>query len=104
MMRIVSAALVLLAWAGAAQAYDLRTKSESELIGAKELADLVTRIGNEVGTSIPQSDQIRVHAFTQTKPRADKPDNGDILYDHRVELRKLFNSREQGPYPMAGWL
>ena len=103
MIRILSAAVLLLAWIGNAQAYEVRAKSESTLTTAPELADLVHKIGDQVGNRIPQSEEIRVHVISQSKPRADKPDSGEILYNHRVELRKLFNG-DEAPYPMGGWL
>lgn len=100
MIRTLTALALLLAFAGTAQAYDLRAKSESTLTGAKDLTTLVKSIGEQVGASIPQSNQIRVHVFSEARPREG---GEEILYNHRVELRKLLNSRNTPPYPTAGW-
>lgn len=101
MIRILSALVLLLVWVGAAQAYELRAKSESALNTAQELADIVRRAGEQVGHNIPQSDQIRVHVISEARTREG---SSEIIWNHRVELRKLFDSRRVGPYPMGGWL
>jgi len=100
MIRIVSAAVVLLAFASGAQAYELRAKSENSAISVQDLSALVHKIGDETAHNIPDSDQIRVHVITEARPRAN---SSEILYNHRVELRKFFDGRDTPPYPVAGW-
>ena len=100
MIRIASAALVALAFATSANAYELRAKSDSSQISVQELSDMVHKIGEEVGHNIPDSDQIRVHAIVQSKKRAN---SDEFLWNYRVELRKLLDGRDTPPYPVAGW-
>ena len=100
MIRIASAALVALAFATSAQAYELRAKSDSSQIPVEELSAMVKRIGQEVGHNIPDSEKIRVHAIVQSKKRG-KSD--EILWNYRVELRKYLDGRDDPPYPVGGW-
>ena len=100
MIRIASAALLALAFATSAQAYELRAKSDSSLISVEELSTMVHKIGDEVGHNVPDSDQIRVHAIVQSKTRAN---SSEILWNYRIELRKLLDGRDTPPYPVAGW-
>ena len=100
MIRTLTALALMLAFTATAQAYDLHAKSQSTLTGAQDLATLVKSIGDQVGQNIPQSDQIQVWVISQARQR----EGGDeFLYNHRVELRKLLNGRNQPPYPTAGW-
>jgi hypothetical protein len=100
MIRIASAAVLLLGFAGSAQAYELRAKAESTLTTVQELSELVHKIGDEAAHNVPDSDQIRVHVISEARPRAN---TSEILYNHRIELRKLFDGRDTPPYPVGGW-
>ncbi len=100
MIRIALAALVAAAFATSAQAYELRAKSDSSLTSVQDLSAMVHKIGDEVGQNIPDSDQIRVHAIIESKTRAN---SAEILWNYRIELRKLLDGRDTPPYPVAGW-
>ncbi len=100
MIRTASALLFLMAFAGGAQAYELRAKSENSAVSVQELADLVHKIGDQVGHNVPDSDQIHVHVISEARNRSN---SAEILYNHRIELRKLFDGRDHEPYPVAGW-
>jgi hypothetical protein len=100
MIRTASALALLLTFAGAAQAYELRAKVDGGLTTVEAASEQVRRIGEQVGHNIPDSDQIRVHLIVESKNRAN---SSEILYNHRVELRKLFDGRDTPPYPVGGW-
>lgn len=100
MIRIASTLLLALGFAGSAQAYELRAKSENSMVSVEELSEMVKRIGDASAHNIPDSDQVRVYAITEARPRANSQ---EILYNHRVELRKLFDGRDTPPYPVGGW-
>jgi len=100
MIRTASALLLALAASGAAHAYELRAKVDGNLFTVQEASEQVRRIGEQVGHNIPDSDQIRVHLISESRPRSN---SAEILFNHRVELRKLFDGRDVEPYPVAGW-
>lgn len=100
MIRTLLPLLALGLLATSAQAYEIRSKSESSLYTSQELAERVRAIGDQVGHTIPTEDQVRVYVISESRPRVNST---EILYNHRVELRKLFDGREP-PYPFAGWL
>jgi len=100
MIRIASALVLLLGFAGVAQAYELRAKVDGGLTTVEEASEMVRHIGDQVGHNIPDSDQIRVHLIVSSKKRAN---SDETLYNVRIELRKLFDGRDTPPYPVGGW-
>lgn len=99
-MRVLLPLLLLSGLALPAQAYEVRAKSESSLFTSQDLAERVRAIGDQVGHSIPNDERVRVYVISEARPRVN---SSELLYNHRVELRKLFDGRE-APYPFAGWL
>lgn len=100
MFRTLLPLLLLAGFATSAQAYEVRSKSESSLYTSQELAERVRAIGEQIGHGIPNDEQVRVYVISESRPRVN---SAEILYNHRVELRKLFDGRDP-PYPFAGWL
>jgi hypothetical protein len=98
--RVYGVLFGALLWAvfGQAQAFNLVTHSENPQIPDTELRSTVLQAG--AGSNIPNDPNIKVYVFSKV---IQVPTNdGQLVYFHRIELRKAFSGSK--PYPYRGWL
>jgi hypothetical protein len=94
-------AVLALAAAGAAQAFNIKATSENPMESADALRSATQQAAAAAGVAIPDNPNIKVTVFTRAVPS--KIGQGQYIYLHRVELRRAF-SGVTPPYPFSGWL
>lgn len=91
--------LSALALCGAAQAFELKTRSENPAIGEDVLRAAANQISAEVGSKIPSDPNIKVYVYSAARPSKIE---GQTIYFHRIQLTKAFAAG--APYPTSAWL
>jgi hypothetical protein len=102
MMRGIKLAVLsmVLAVAGAAHAFNITAKSENPALGEPALRAAAQQAAANSGARIPDDPNVKVWVYSHAHPS--KIGQNQLIYLHRIQLRRAFNAG--APYPYAGWL
>lgn len=93
-------AFLLFGMIGAAQAFELKVKSDSPVVSEEALRSAVIAAAAAIGNNIPNSPKVKVTVYTKAIPS--NSESGRFTFLHRIELRRVFIA--DAPYPYRGWL
>lgn len=92
-------ALLLLAAAGHAQAFQLNIRTDNVLLDEATIRARTTAIAAEVGVNIPDDPRVRISVYSRA---LESQIEGTKIYLHRAQLTKAFTSA--APYPFQGYV
>lgn len=97
-MKKLLALVLLLGFAAAAQAFEIKAKSDNPQFSEDALRGAVQQAATSIGSRIPDDPNIKVYIYSRRLQAKD----GQFLYLHRIQLRKAFAGK--APYAYRGWL
>lgn len=101
MFRLVAPLVVASTWfaVGSAAAFEITARTDNVLISTDAMTARTLEIAAEVGHSIPDDPRVRISVYSRA---LESQFEGTLIYLHRVQLTKAFQSTP--PYPFAGYL